>query len=222
MKRKTALHTHHAPHFYLIFAAFAIGIGVVGTLVVSKVFAQANAMIYSCVQKVGGNMRIVTAGEPCKSNEYSMSWNKEGPQGPSGSSSSSSGLPFTCNSCVLYPVADKLKGKDLSYAQISRSEFQGSDLTGVIFKGANITNTDFSNANLTGADFSNAGNYSGWSLNNVDFSNANLTGANFTNTNLRGVRNMSTANVTDAIWNNTSCPDGTNSNDNGNTCVGHF
>jgi hypothetical protein len=27
--------------------------------------------------------------------------------------------------------------------------------------------------------------------------------------------------VIGVIWNNTTCPDGTNSNNNGNTCVGH-
>ena len=41
----------------------------------------------------------------------------------------------------------------------------------------------------------------------ADLGYANLTGANMTGANLDGVR-----------WINTTCPDGTNSDDNGNTC----
>lgn len=221
MSKKTAIRTKHAPHFYVIFAVVAAAFGVIGTIIVSNVLAQGNEVIYACVNKVGGNIRIVTANESCKSNESSLNWNQQGPAGTPGSSSGSN-LPFSCGYCVLSPIADKFKGKDLSNAQIWRSELKGADLTGTIFTGANMSNVDFSNSNLTGADFSGVSNYPGWSMTGVDFTNTNLTNVNFTNTNLSGARNMDSANTTGATWNNTKCPDGTNSNDNSNTCVGHF
>lgn len=202
-------------------------LGVIATFAITQVFAQASDVnqIYACVNNTNGNVRIVTAGDNCKTAEKSVKWSVQGPQGPQGlpgTSSTSSGVPYSCSYCVLYPVADKFKGKDFSYAGITRSEFQNADISGVIFKGAVLSHINFMNTNLTGADFTDAGNYPGWNFAGVDFENANLTNANFTNTNLQGARNLSTANTSGAIWNNTKCPDGTNSNENGNTCVGHF
>lgn len=49
-------------------------------------------------------------------------------------------------------------------------------------------------------------------LNGADLRDANLTNANLTGATLAGV-----------AWYNTTCPDGTNTNTNGDgTCVGHF
>ena len=50
---------------------------------------------------------------------------------------------------------------------------------------------------------------------------ANLTNANFTCARLDDAT-LAGAIVTGATWNDTTCPDGTNSNDHGNTCVGHL
>ena len=56
---------------------------------------------------------------------------------------------------------------------------------------------------------------------NSDLNGANLRGANFTDANLAGAQ-MSESWLFDngdlVIWNNTICPDGTNSDDNGGTC----
>jgi len=51
--------------------------------------------------------------------------------------------------------------------------------------------------------------------------NANMRGTNLTNANLAGA-NLQGANIKDAIWSNTICPDGTNSDANGGTCVKHL
>jgi len=56
--------------------------------------------------------------------------------------------------------------------------------------------TNLSGANLTGTD-----------LTASSFLSANLTGADLTG-----------AILADTSWNNTICPDGTNSDNNGNTC----
>ena len=59
---------------------------------------------------------------------------------------------------------------------------------------------------MTGASLQNA-NLTGTDLTYADFGHANLTGADLTGAVLGNV-----------YWYNTICPDGTNSNDNGNTC----
>jgi uncharacterized protein YjbI with pentapeptide repeats len=46
---------------------------------------------------------------------------------------------------------------------------------------------------------------------------ANLADANFTNDNLTGA-DLTGANLTGVTWSNTTCPDGTNSNTDGDTC----
>ncbi len=49
-----------------------------------------------------------------------------------------------------------------------------------------------------------------------DLNLANLSGA------ILGGANLSGAELGAVIWNNTICPDGTNGDDNGGTCVGHL
>ena len=92
-------------------------------------------------------------------------------------------------------------------------------------------NNDFSNVNLTDADLSYA-NLNGAILRFADLSNANLTYANLGGADLR-FADLSDADLSDAYlygadlsgvdltgvyWYGTTCPDGTNSDDNGNTC----
>ncbi len=74
-------------------------------------------------------------------------------------------------------------------------------MTDANLTGANITGANLTNAILTGADLTDA-----------DLASADLTGA----------VGMDSATLTGITWTNTICPDSTNSNDNGNTCVGHL
>jgi uncharacterized protein YjbI with pentapeptide repeats len=46
---------------------------------------------------------------------------------------------------------------------------------------------------------------------------ANLTGANLTGANLKGAIGLNTV-----IWSGTTCPDGTDSDNDGSTCIGHL
>jgi hypothetical protein len=59
----------------IVFAAFAFAFS-------PSAFAQSN-VISACVSKTG-QIRLVGAGETCKSNESPLSWNIQGPQGPQG------------------------------------------------------------------------------------------------------------------------------------------
>jgi hypothetical protein len=100
------------------------------------------------------------------------------------------------------------------------------NLAGGYFANLNLAGADVSNANVSGANFSGA-NLSGANLNNANFSNtnlngANLNGANLTQTNLKGATGMSTTTLTGVIWSKTTCPDNTNSNTDGGTCLGHL
>ena len=84
--------------------------------------------------------------------------------------------------------------------------------------GGNSVNSELVNADLRFVNFSGA------SLIGVEMQGANLHGANFTNANLH-YSDLTGANIVDyddngssTIFDNTRCPDGTNSDDNGGTC----
>lgn len=58
----------------------------------------------------------------------------------------------------------------------------------------------------------------GLDLAGVDLSDVYLVDANMTNADLSGA-DLTGATLIDVIWGNTTCPDGTNSNTDGDTCV---
>jgi DNA-binding beta-propeller fold protein YncE len=91
----------------------------------------------------------------------------------------------------------------------------GCNLHGGNLAGANLSGANLSGANLSGANLTNA------NVTNATLSRANLRGANLTGANLTGA-NLSGANLSGVIWSNTTCPDGTNSDADGGTCVGHL
>lgn len=82
----------------------------------------------------------------------------------------------------------------------TQANLSGAYLYGIHFWYFDFSGVDFSNANLNNAD-----------LRYSDLSNANLEGASF---NL----DYSSSASLGIIYSNTICPDGTNSDDNGNTC----
>ena len=113
-----------------------------------------------------------------------------------------------------------LRNADLSNAKISRYGNSGANLTG-----ANLSNavllyallsfSDLSNANLSHADLSYTEVWHS-NLSNADLSHADLSHADLSNANL------SNADLSGTWWYNTICPDGTNSDDNGNTCANNL
>jgi uncharacterized protein YjbI with pentapeptide repeats len=81
--------------------------------------------------------------------------------------------------------------------------------------------SSWSAAFLVGPGVNHSGaNLSGLNMSAVNLSGANLANANLTGANLTGA-NLSFATVAGITWANTTCPDGTNSNSHGNTCVGY-
>ena len=115
---------------------------------------------------------------------------------------------------------DNMPGINLSGANVSEAKFTGDDLTGAIFTGATVDDTGFEDANLTDADFSgdnlDGSNFTGADLSGTEFADANLQNATFT-----GTTGDATTDVTGVTWLDTTCPDGTNSNEDDDTCLGH-
>jgi hypothetical protein len=105
---------------------------------------------------------------------------------------------------------------DLSNANLTGAYFVGASLVGASLDGSNLTGAIFTGANLTGANLSNA-NFKGG-----NFTGSNLSGANLEKSNLSAATGLKTATLTGVIWNKTGCPDGTNSSQDGGTCVGHL
>ena len=146
---------------------------------------------------------------------------------------------------------DTLTGGHFTSSDFTGAEFMGATITNVAFNKSNFTNAVITGSNLTGADFANGiltciqsggdtvvnhmvtwpttkwffrNGYiigpgaclTGAALNGADLTGANLTGTNLTDSDLSG------ATLTAVIWSNTTCPDGTNSNSDGGTCVNHL
>jgi uncharacterized protein YjbI with pentapeptide repeats len=144
-------------------------------------------------------------------------------------------------------TGDYLFNIQLADADLENTDFSGTNLEGDL-SGANLTNANLTGVGLTGADLSGA-NFSGVSLTGVlsgiinaaplnlpapwqlldgyllgpgaDLGNADLDGAAFDNADLYGA-GISYADVTGTTWTDTICPDGTNSDNDGNTCVNNL
>jgi virginiamycin B lyase len=97
----------------------------------------------------------------------------------------------------------------LSYANLQGANLQSASLTGADLTGASLGGSNLRDATLAGA------NLTGASLQGSNLLRADLTDANLTDASLLG------ANVSGAVWSNTICPDGTNSDNDSGTCVGH-
>ena len=105
---------------------------------------------------------------------------------------------------------------DLSNVNLYDAEMENADLSSAnlflaYLSYSNLANADLSNADLRHADLSGA-NLIYANLSNADLSNADLSNAWLDDANLTG------ANLNNIHWSNTTCPDGTNSDNNGNTC----
>lgn len=140
---------------------------------------------------------------------------------------------FSSITAALADVGIEFNGSNLSGADFtnavipSRSNqftFQDTTGTNVNFSGADMRGAHFHRANLTDVNFTGVNLSKGPISSGVParFFSAVLTNANFTNTNLLNAIGFTTATLINPIWSNTTCPDGTNSDANGGTCIGHF
>jgi uncharacterized protein YjbI with pentapeptide repeats len=83
-----------------------------------------------------------------------------------------------------------------------------------------FTNADLSHRNLERVNLSGA-ILTGATLEGSHLADGFLPNANLTNANLRHA-DLRHADIDGVTWSNTICPDGSNSNSHGSTCVGHL
>jgi Pentapeptide repeats (8 copies)/Fibronectin type III domain len=149
-------------------------------------------------------------------------------------------VPTSARDCAYFgPYANlqdcNLSGAGLSYVDLHNANLSSTDLSGASLEfvssgdiagtpsalptgwrladgyllgpEADLSGADLAKADLTGAELQSA-QLNGADLSRVDFSGANLFSTNLTGATLVGV-----------TWSDTTCPDGTNSNHDGDTCV---
>jgi hypothetical protein len=144
-----------------------------------------------------------------------------------------------------------LAGANLSDASLFGANLQGSDLANASLVGATLNYANLADTDLSGTvfdtsdpslvDFMTSGGVVGtpsmfppsWglvdgyligpvaNLTGADLAGADLSGFNLLDVNLTGA-NLSGANLSGVAWSNTTCPDGTNSNADGGTCVNNL
>jgi uncharacterized protein YjbI with pentapeptide repeats len=113
-------------------------------------------------------------------------------------------------------------GADLSDTILITADLRRGDFSEASFEDATLMDALMSRGNFTSASFHFA------NLNGANLIRANLTGAAMTHTylvnaNLHHVKGLETAvGVDTAIFGNTICPDGRNSDHVGGTCIGHL
>lgn len=96
------------------------------------------------------------------------------------------------------------------------------DLSGVDVAGADLHNTNLERVKMNFANLTNAYMRSA-DLRRADLRHAILTGADVTGANLTGA-DLHHSHLSGVIWKNTTCPDGTKSDDNRtspSSCIGH-
>jgi uncharacterized protein YjbI with pentapeptide repeats len=135
-----------------------------------------------------------------------------------------------------------LQGAVLAGIDLSVAQFDATNLTDDTLTGLNLSAADFQNINLAGFDLAGSDlndaivisgdldgtnlehiNLVGGSINdssmvNADLSHANLANAQLANDNMTGA-NFTGATVSGINWINSTCPDGTSANTDGNTCA---
>jgi uncharacterized protein YjbI with pentapeptide repeats len=94
-------------------------------------------------------------------------------------------------------------------------------LTGCNLAGLNLSDASLAGADLQGANLNRA-NLSGANLSVANLSGANLNSADLMGANISGASITADTNFNHVTWSNTTCPDGTNSSNDGGTCISHL
>ncbi len=162
--------------------------------------------------------------------------------------SSSTGTDIVMTGATLTDaIADDfvLNGVNLTGANLSRVSLQRGNLSDAVAREAVLDYVEAAGGDARGADFTDASMvefsfFAGFAIGTdftrailadadgtqVDFTGANLSGANMTDMDLtNGTLSDATldgAMLTGVVWADTTCPDGTKSIDNGDTCEGHL
>jgi uncharacterized protein YjbI with pentapeptide repeats len=123
-----------------------------------------------------------------------------------------------------------LEDATMADANLARARMNGVTAGFAVFRDASLARVTWRHGGATGATFDgadlhrvdlrwtvlNAASFVGADLRYARLDGADLSAADLTGANLRHARGLSSV-----IWSDTTCPDGTNSDVNGGTCVGH-
>jgi uncharacterized protein YjbI with pentapeptide repeats len=124
-----------------------------------------------------------------------------------------------------------LEDATLPGANLARADLDGSTAGFAVFRDASLARVTWRHGGATGAIFENADLHRAdlrWTVfNAAEFTGANLryarlNGADLSRADLTGARLGHATGLSSVIWSDTTCPDGTNSDANGGTCLGHL
>jgi len=152
-----------------------------------------------------------------------------GSTGFSGSQSTTMTQVVTTTVCATLAGCDleglnltnaNLVDADLVKADLKKADLFGADLAGADLTTATLTKADLAGTNLSDADLTSAtltsADLAGSNLGGADLAKADLASADLNGANLTG------ATLSKAKWSDTTCPDGTNSDNDGDTCVNNL
>ena len=229
----------------IVIAAAVAGVVSFGAGAVVEASATGSSVTYqACVSKTGAMSKVGTLTPTCPATSHVISWNQQGVQGLTGDTGPQGPggpvcldippAPAVANWSGCYLTNADFQGPSLT-ASLTAPNLTGANLTNITLISANLTNITLISANLHGATLTGAnltgGNllYAylqdatliGATLINATLIGANLTGADLTGANLTGA-SLDRLNIIGVTWQNTTCPDGTNSRTSSpQTCVDH-
>lgn len=196
----------------------------------------ASGAINGCYDK-GGALYVIDSAATCPGKTTALTWNQtgvqgpqgiqgvQGPQGPQGPAGPTN--PLFCPNCDMTSATLPSNSRG---AYFPDARFTGSDLTGAALafanlEGAALDQTNLTNINLFYAHLTGAivlkSNLTQADLDGAQLTDADLSYSNLTNATLFRATGLSSTFVSGVIWSNTTCPDGSNSDNDGNTCVGY-
>jgi len=191
---------------YVLSLAWATILGAASTaLVYAAIPSSSDGQIHACYRNgasltdAKGAVRVIDSqtspAEKCTAQETSLNFNQSG----------ANGLVKDLSNIDFHSSSADGSGLNYAFFDLRGVNFSGSNVSSASFKGADLRTANLTGANLSSSDFTNA-IMSGLFFENVDLTSAIFTGAN----------------ITGATWSNATCPDGNNSNDYSNSCVGHL
>ena len=194
-------------------------INVPGTVTAKGTSANGAAVTYSVTASDPDDAATVSCS-PASGSVFPIGWTTVSctATDTAGNSSSASFLVVVsapgadCN-LAHYPTSKGVL--NLKMANLSGCYLPGANLAGANAQGTNLTGTYLDHASLSGANLTQASLQRAW-LVNADLSNTKLSFANLTGAKTTG------ASFGGASWGKTTCPDGTNSSNDGGTCIGHL
>jgi uncharacterized protein YjbI with pentapeptide repeats len=110
---------------------------------------------------------------------------------------------------------------DLRYASFTSSAMTGTRFGDATLHGSAFTDDDLTNAEFYSSDLERV-EFNGATLVNAKFAGAKFPLTAFIDSDLTGASFAGDADLSTTLWVNTICPDGTNSDSHGSTCVGHL